>query len=160
MPTHRSLCIAAARWLLGRPGLDLACWELKYNRGFVDAIAVSTKRRTKNKKICIVEVKRTRSDLLQDLNKGKLLKYEKGSTHCYLAATIEALRLNTLNEKQCIEDLTSRGLPSHWGILVYSPDGNMLRSIRKVKKLRNAHKLTLQSIITRIGKSFMYKALA
>lgn len=56
-------------------------------------------------RVTVLEVKRTRSDLLSDLRKGKMQAYSRVATHCYVAATPEALAGGT------------PGLPEDWGIV-------------------------------------------
>lgn len=161
MNNHRDLCILTAKWLLERPGVDLTSWELKFNKGFVDAIGL-TSRGKRQKKLLIAEVKRTRADLLQDLRKGKMLKYEKGASHCYLAATPEALMLNKKSKSEVIADLTSKGLPKNWGVLILPPYGQDTKNIvvlRSPRKLREPHARTISTLIGKIARSFMWRIL-
>lgn len=143
--THRDLARGVARWLLNQSHTDAVCWELGGRQvegghlgggGQLDAVGLSTvahldKHRAMAKHrnsllpggrgkgpkpwIRAVEVKRTRPDLLQDLRAGKLLRYECQATHCYLAATAEALG------DDGPEQLTARGLPRTWGVLKLKP---------------------------------------
>lgn len=66
-------------------------------------------------RVSVIEVKRTRSDLLSDLRAGKMLAYERTGQACYLAATSEALKGATI--KAILADLTARGLPTYWGVV-------------------------------------------
>lgn len=153
--SHRELCLIVAKYFLSQPWCDIAGWELRYNRGFADVLAVG-----KDKvplKICVAEVKRTRGDLLADLNVGKLLRYERGTTHCYLAATPEALRLGKLTEDEVINDLTKLGLPQSWGILVIEND--KVRSIRSVTRIDPGNRIRLRSLIRKLARSNMYRSL-
>jgi hypothetical protein len=162
MNNHRDLCILTAKWLLDRPGVDLTSWELKFNRGFVDAIGLTSRGTKRTKKLLVAEVKRTRPDLLQDLRRGKLLKYEKGASHCYLAATPEALMLHKKTKKQIIDDLTSKGLPKYWGILVlppYGKDPKNINVLRRPRKLREPHARTLSTLVGKIARSFMWRII-
>lgn len=65
-------------------------------------------------RVVVVEVKRTRADLLADLREGKMLGYGANATHAYLAATPEALG--------ALEDLEARRLPTSWGVLELRPE--------------------------------------
>lgn len=154
--THRDLCIEVGRWFLGQPWCQLIGWELKYNYGFADVVALTLRDKDPNRRICVAEVKRTRSDLLQDLNKGKLLKYEQGTTHCYLAATSEALRLDKISEDACLADLTKLGLPKSWGVLVI---GQEVRSIRSARSINKPNSLRARALCKRIARSHMYRML-
>jgi len=157
MLTHRDLCRHATAWLLQQSWCDCACYELKFNKGFVDAVGIS-KPRAKSHRITAIEVKKTRGDLLQDINAGKYLKYEPGSTHCYLAATSEALMLHKRTETQVKEDLRKRGFPKHWGILVFGPRGG-IRCLRPATKHRNTTILRIRTLTRKMAKSLIYRAI-
>jgi hypothetical protein len=154
-PTHRDLCWIALSWLLQQQGLDLGCVEIEFSGGFVDALAVSTRKAKAPYRIAVAEVKRTRPDLLQDLRASKMLKYEKSSTHCYLAATPEAL--GNLQDKEALEDLALRGLPPHWGVLVIS--GKACRSIRRAQRHKTLTYRSVISVTRKIAVSYMYRTL-
>ncbi len=154
--THRDLCILVARYFIDQPWCSLTGWEITYNRGFADVIAISLKDKGLTQRICVAEVKRTRADLLCDLKKQKMLKYEKGSTHCYLAATPEALRLNKITEKECLEELTKLGLPNLWGVLVI---GAPIRCIRSPRKINDFNILRNRALTKSIARSHMYRIL-
>jgi hypothetical protein len=154
--THRNLCIEVGRWFIGQSWCQLTGWELKYNFGFADVVALTLRDKDPNRRIAVAEVKRTRSDLLQDLNKKKLLKYEKGTTHCYLAATPEALRLDKVSEQECLEDLTKLGLPKSWGVLVIDQG---VRSIRSAREINKPNLLRIKALTKRIARSHMYRML-
>lgn len=137
--SHRELCLSVAYWLRRQRWCDLVSWELAYNDGFVDVIGMSSPLKESKTKIVAVEVKRTKADLVQDLKKGKLLKYESNSTHCYLAATREALGIKYAKEAPtAIKHLVELGLPRHWGILLLPTKGRarpkVLRSSRQIGK--------------------------
>lgn len=152
--SHRDLCSVVLQWLLSQRSLDLGCIELKHSGGFVDTVALSTKKARVPYKICVAEVKRTRPDLLQDLQAKKMLKYERASTHCYLAATPEAL--GNQSDKDVIQDLTRRGLPPHWGLLVIH--GSTCRSIRPAQRHRTLHYPSVVSLTRKIARSLMYRS--
>jgi hypothetical protein len=153
--SHRDLCKLATEWLLKQSWCDVACYELKIGRGFADAIGVS-KDKAKSHRVTIVEVKRTRSDLLQDLRANKYLKYEQRSTHCYLAATAEAYGNKTDN--QILVDLKNRGVPDHWGLLRFGPRGG-ITCIRSAKAHRRTTATAVRSIVRKIARSLAYRAL-
>ena len=155
MLTHRDLCKIAANWLLAQSWCKLVAWEITYNRGFADAIGVSKCIRN-NTKIAVCEVKRTRADLLADLRKLKLLKYERGSTHCYLAITRECLGNNS--PKEFLADLGERGLPRHWGILLLpSTIGRLPTCVRRARRLRPANATRLRLLTEKIAVQHMYR---
>ena len=119
MFTHRDLCKITAAYAIKQYWCNLACWELRLNkRSVADVIALSTAKSNKHPRLAIYEVKRTRADLLQDLKARKILKYSQRATHCYLAATKEALGLDKKTTSQVLTDLKQKGLPLSWGIIV------------------------------------------
>jgi hypothetical protein len=130
-------------------------WEIKFGKSILDVVGVSTKGRI-DKRITIIEVKRTRSDLLADLKKGKLLKYEAQGTHCYLAATPEALRLDKLTATEVLQDLQDRGLPAHWGVLSIN-DSKTVHVVRSCKRHRPTPTATLQALVGKIGRASMWR---
>lgn len=141
--------------MLKQPWAQLVGWELTYNKGFADVIGCTINPRDEKKRICVAEVKRTRSDLLQDIKKKKLLKYEHGSTHCYLAGTREALNSEKLGVN-VLSDLDKLGLPKHWGILELTDEVKCLRPARQINKL-NLNRLS--ALIRRLARSHMYRCL-
>jgi Holliday junction resolvase-like predicted endonuclease len=157
--SHRTLCQIAAKWLL-KNGCDIVSWELAYNDGFVDAIGLSHPKKEKGK-IAAIEVKRTRSDLLADIGRGKFLKYEHGSTHCYIAGTPQALGWKKGEEKALLKDLTERGVPAYWGILLLPPHGwrkpKVLRPARSFGKIIPGLQVDLA---IRIASSFAHRLLS
>jgi VCBS repeat-containing protein len=89
-----------------------------------------------------------------------MLKYEQGASHCYLAATPEALGLKTDNNvDSTIADLQKRGLPKHWGILLLSTDGKYVTSIKNAQSKAQAHPATILALTAQIAKSFCYRVL-
>lgn len=144
MQTHRDLCHLVSTWLLSQQTIKYVCWELRLGRGVVDAIGVDPR----GKRIVVCECKRTRADLLADLRAGKMFKYESSSSHCYLAGTAEALGDDPLN------DLTARGLPSHWGVLLLNTSVTCIRSAKSHRKVQER---TVLKTIALIGKSHMWR---
>ena len=130
-------------------------------RGVYDVIGLTSKEYARVKKLVAIEVKRTRSDLLQDLRKRKMLKYEVRATHCYLAATPEALRLHKLSVTEVLSDLKTRGLPTHWGVLLLTDNPQkpikVLRGARKHKSIRTS---TIRTLTRKIACSFMYRVMS
>lgn len=157
--SHRKLCEIVAAWLLHNR-CDIVCWELAYNDGFVDAIGLTNPSKDKGK-IVAVEVKRTRSDLLADLGRKKFLKYENGSTHCYIAATPQALGYKKGEEKAVLKDLTERGVPPYWGVLLLPPHGwrkpKVLRPARLFGKITPGAQIELA---IQIASSFAHRLLS
>ena len=158
--SHRRLQEIVAIWLLKQSIYDICSWELSWNDGFVDAIGLTSPLKS-NGRITAIEVKRTRADLLADLNRKKLLKYEEGATHCYIAATKEALGITKdIDKKKAIEILTSIGLPKYWGILLLPTRGSaspiVLRTAKQFGKLIPNIQLELT---VRISQSFAHRIL-
>jgi len=153
--THRDLAIKATEWLLKQSWCDVACFELKVGRGFADAIGIS-KPRAKKARVTIVEVKRTRSDLLADLRAKKYMKYEPQSTHCYIAGTAEAYGNRT--RAQTLVDLKMREVPDHWGILEFGPRGG-ITCHRPAKAHRRTTSTRVKALTRKIAKSLIYRAL-
>jgi hypothetical protein len=158
--SHRRLCELVAKWTLKQNIYDICSWELQWNGGFVDVIALTSPLKP-NPRITSIEVKRTRSDLIADVTKGKLLKYEQGSTHCYLAGTKEAFGLDKQTTKEiAIKRLTELGVPPYWGLLLLPTKGSS-----KPKLLRTAKQFgkiipNLQLDLTiQIAKSFAHRIL-
>jgi hypothetical protein len=161
MNSHRDLCNLAAIWLLDQSNIQLVAVETKFYSGIADVLGITTKETSTNKDIVVIEVKRTRADLLQDLNKGKMLKYIKRSTKCYLAATSEALNLDKLTIQESIKDLESRGLPKDWGVLLLPSSGkDITRVLRNGRRRDQAKPASLRYLITKIALSYMYKYIA
>jgi hypothetical protein len=154
--THRELCIEVAKYFIETSWCQLMGWEISYNYGYADVVGITLRDKDPHKRIAVAEVKRTRADLLQDLNKGKLLKYEKGTSHCYLAATPEALRLDKVTEAACLEELTKLGLPKSWGVLVIDQG---VRSIRSARQINKVNLLRTRALTKRLARSHMYRML-
>lgn len=133
--THLELCVAVTAWALDQPWCDVATWEVSVGRaGIADVLAITDpwsearqKPKTRRPRVAIVEVKRTREDLRADLRARKMLGYAGVASHCYLAATLEALG-RTQDDAHGIaggwgpvlEDLAQLGLPSTWGVIALS----------------------------------------
>lgn len=158
MATHRELSKAVAAWMLSQPWCEVVCWELKYApRALVDVLALSSPR-AKELKVAVCEVKKTRSDLLQDLRAKKMLKYQKGATHCYLAATPEALCAEKKDRKAILADLSTRGLPSQWGVLLIR--GEEIQVLRNPTRLDTITVTRILTLTRKIAKSFCYRLLS
>lgn len=149
--THREICFLVSGWLLSQSNIQHVAYEMKYQRSVFDVIGLGTKSKI-DKRITIVEVKASRSDMLQDLKKGKLLKYEAQGTHCYLAATAEAYRTDKLNT---LEDLASRGLPNHWGVLLVSP--GYVQVLRSARRHRPTSMYQLNTLLSKVARRNMYQ---
>jgi len=158
MSTHRELSKAVAAWMLSQPWCELTCWELKYApRALVDVLAISSPK-AKELKIAVAEVKKTRADLLQDLRAKKMLKYEKGTTHCYLAATPEALAYGKKSKAEVLAELTSKGLPPRWGVLLVV--GDQIEVLRNPVRLSTTTSQRILGLTRKIAKSFCYRLLS
>lgn len=155
--SHRDICIAVAAWVLSQPHTGLVAWEIKLGRSILDVLGVSTKR-SNDPRITVCECKRTRSDLLSDLKKQKLLKYQTHGTHYYLAATPEALRLDKLSTSEVLGDLHDRLLPVHWGVLSVASDG-FIRVLRAAKRHRPTPGNSIVSLTKKMARQHMYNRL-
>jgi hypothetical protein len=116
-------------------------------------------------RVVAVEVKKTRSDLLQDLKKRKMLNYERVATECYLAATAEAFGGNVadlIDHPESLKlELAGKGLPDEWGIMLLVPDRFpgvvVLRRPKSLREFDDRHLLMWEG---RISRSTMYRALS
>lgn len=151
--SHRDLTLIVARWLMSNPAYDLVSTELKVKNSVFDVIAVNSNPSALNPRVTVVEVKRTRADLLADLRVRKMHKYEKIASHCYLAATKEALKYSST--KEILADLKKKGLPEKWGVFVIDTE----RCIRPAKQLKSINKTSIQFIVRKIAKSLCWKYL-
>lgn len=147
--THRRLCLITAAWLKKQKFIDHVAWEMSWNSGFVDAIGFSSYGKPNPRVVCI-EVKKSRGDLLADINSGKYMKYEEGASHCYLAGTPSSFSLKSLkvaDRLSVIRDLKSRGFPDSWGILLLPRSGyakpKLLRAAKILRTPLNVELLTI-----------------
>lgn len=117
-------------------------------------------------RVAVFEVKRTRSDLLGDLRRGKMLRYEVAATHCYLAVGPDVLRGDWYGGTWA-EQVTELGLPKHWGILSVKAwkgyrDGVMrvnATSVRPARRIRPTTAALVWPACTTIAKATSYKLL-
>jgi hypothetical protein len=124
--------------------------------------------------IRIAECKVTRADLLADLRAGKMLAYEQLATHCYLSLGPDLvawfakraktdLRNGKVWARHIREDLTDRGLPKHWGIVVVVPNGrggyDEPKTIRGARRIANRSPDLVRYIGWRMAKSTMARVL-
>jgi hypothetical protein len=152
--THRELTIKLVDWLLTRPGIDLAINEIAFGRGIADAIGISTRPKYRPFKVLAIEAKISRADLLQDLQKRKYLKYEKAASHCYIACQKDILRGSS--DEELVKDLSTKGLPNYWGILLVGKDIRVLRRSQRIKPISIA---TIRKLAIQIAKSYMWKTI-
>jgi hypothetical protein len=169
---HRQICHSVASWLLKQQAIQLVSWELALDVGVLDVIGITTKNKKYPTRVVVAEIKRSRADLLQDLKKKKMLKYEARATHCYLAVTADCLwtpselaagaHLSPTASTQALEFLASKGLPSYWGVLVPHPrtpdDWICMRPARATGT--RVTEATSAAIIKKIALSFMYRILS
>lgn len=151
MKTHRDLCKQVTAWFLKQTWCDLASFEISLGEGISDVIAVG---KAIDPKLAIAEVKRTRADLLQDLRNKKYLKYEKNSTHVYLACTKEAFKYTG---DDLFQDLENRGVPKKWGLLLITPCDIVV--LRKASAHRTMSRDVFQAAIRKIARSLSFKQL-
>lgn len=161
--SHRKLCHISGNYLNQTNVYDIVAIEVGIETGIADVLAISSKyKNINNPRITVAEIKRTRSDLLQDLNKQKLRKYEKNCTHLYLCATQEALLLAKNGFKECAVELEAKGLPSYWGIILLPSDRSSYfkpTCLRPAKQL-NKYNAEIANVLTyTIAKSLSNKML-
>lgn len=106
--SHFDLCLCGVRWAMNG-SWDVAAPEVHLDTAVADVLLVDANR------VGIIEVKRTRSDLLSDLRAKKMLKYTSRTTHLWLLLGPEI--------DISVAKLTELGLPTHWGILRASVGG-------------------------------------
>jgi len=159
--THRTLCHQIAKYLYGYYWCDIVGYEVAYNKGFADVLGITIRSRIARPRIVVVEVKRTRADLLQDLRKRKLLKYERNSTHCYLAGTAEALNTRQLRTNRAvIQDLRALGLPDNWGILhITKSSKNDCKVIRDAQPMSLPSPKRLEDLTIQINRSLLSRLI-
>jgi len=175
------MCKAMATWLLHRVKMDLVSYEVgmqvrgePYRCGWngrihyhwkgiqMDALGVKL---GEHDKICVVECKTSRSDLLADLRARKMHGYSQVATHCYLALNTEiwfdspaALRSRD-ERRKLVTWLAERGLPRYWGVVLVKPHGWMPESLRPVK----AHACLLpgegRRVLGAVGRNLSYRLL-
>ena len=124
-------------------------------------LALTSRWTRQDRRVVVCEVKRTRADLLADLRKKKMLKYEKGTSHTYLAATAEALFYNKWTKKEVLADLKKKGLPPTWGVLLL-PENNDPAGIvclRGAKKTWTPPKHRIAALNRKVARSYCYRAL-
>jgi hypothetical protein len=134
--THRDLSWAVCGWMLNASWCSAATIEIgTLKHGNADVMALG--KPDKAPKFVIGEVKRYRSDLLADLRAGKMLKYGKLASHCYLALCNDCMAGESAG---IIGELTRLGLPERWGVLWVSETrtgGLHVSSLRTAKKLQS-----------------------
>lgn len=133
---------------------------MAWNNGFVDAIGF-TSPNSKNPRVVCIEVKKSRSDLLADVNAFKYMKYEYGASHCYLAGTLAAFGVKAQADMPlAIADLKKRGFPDHWGILLLPRSGyRKPKLIRAARSMRAPLQSELQSLCLKALNALAHKGL-
>lgn len=120
-------------------------------------------------RVGVVEVKRTREDLLQDLRAGKLLRYEPYASQTWLAGTSAALRLEGRTAEEVLEELGERGLPATWGVLLLPttktrngllPSGTSVTSLRGARHRRDVPEPELRLRTVEVARSLSYRTLS
>lgn len=199
-PTHRDLARAATEWLLSQRWCESACFELGWTGGVLDAVGCtgpstdekyrvamerwgrwnrsaaryghSTRERPRPVKhrLQVVEVKRTRADLMGDLRRGKMLGYEARSTHCVLACWegcfpgCEGI-WSPAGRKAMLADLAAMGLPARWGVLAfYQPryGGTVplaVAGLRRPTRLRDCTRADREALLEAMARSYAYRVL-
>jgi len=123
----------------------------------------------KRPRVTILEVKRTRSDLLADLRARKMLGYEPLASECYLACTPPCLGLPKLNPTKesraaALADLEALGLPGSWGVMLlperpphWQGHATVIRPPRRLREVPD-HEVRMWAY--RIGRSLAWRAAA
>lgn len=149
---HRELCREASRWLLDQTRIDLVSFEIGWKNSVFDAVGITLpNKNVVEPRICIIEVKRTRTDLLADLRAKKMLKYEPHASHCYLALGPD---FNT----SILQELPALGLPPHWGVILFQ--GSEFKSIRAARSIRKVTQSELSTLTKKIALSYMHRVLS
>lgn len=149
---HRDLCREAARWLLDQSRIDLVSFEIGWKNSVFDAMGITLpSKNIVDPRICVIEVKRTRTDLLADLRVKKMLKYEPHASHCYLALGPEF-------DKSILKELPTLGLPAHWGVILFQ--GSEFKSIRAAHSIRKVTQSELTTLTKKIALSYMHRILS
>ena len=131
---------------------------MRHVGGVMDVVGLTSKPKARQKKLVVIEVKRTRADLLADLKRKKMLRYERRSTHCYLAGTVEAFRADKLSSREIREDLKKRGLPVHWGLLLIDSNG-AIESMRGARRHKHVQQRSLNALTRKVARSYMYRIM-
>jgi len=121
--------------------------------GIADVMALG--RPDKAPKLAIIEVKRTRADLLADLRAGKMLKYAGIASHCYLLVHGDCMQAKA--EVDVVAELDELGLPPEWGILRVRMGGHAPRSLRGAKKLQGVSRQLVEVYTRTFARSLAWK---
>lgn len=135
--THFDLCVEVTRWAVHCSWCDGAAPEVNLDARVVcDVLAYGFEPES----VRIVEVKRTRADLLADLRVAKMTtKYPPRCNYAYLALGPELAppRLKRAERQAILAELGDLGLPPTWGVLRVAPGTERgcesLRSARRVE---------------------------
>lgn len=172
--THDDLCLHGLGWATSQSWTRLAAHEVALDvprwwylerlrpgrrvraRGRADVIAVGQDR------IAIIEVKRTRADLLSDLRSGKMIDCYGWATHCYLL-------LGPAVADTSRDELTELGLPRSWGVLRvrhertvdprFGRESDGVRSTRSARRQRDVRDGELEKLGQAIGRSLSWRVL-
>lgn len=137
-----------------------AAWRLAHDRwiaagcqGEPPAVAPGTSPvpmsdRLGRPRIVVVEVKRTRRDLLADLRAGKMLRCQLDGSACYLMLDAEIA--------MPLEELAALGLPEFWGVLAFH-DAPLV--VRRAKLHREVTVGQVRMWTYRIGRSLSYRVV-
>ena len=125
--------------------------------GQLDVIGFS-RPQSPRPRVCIAEIKVSRSDLLADLRKRKMLRYESQATHCYLAVTAAVVGRRTLDD--LLAELPRLGLPVQWGLLDIRGQHDV-RSVSAARPLRarglDVTDERLRELAWRVARSCSYR---
>jgi len=163
---HRNYCKLAASYMRKQPWCDCVTYEMRYGRrGVVDAIGIRSNKTgrspaTAKRRIQAVEVKVSRSDLLQDLRNKKMLKYEKGSSHCVLAIHPDCFAQGA-TKKDMLAELTKLGLPKYWGVwlLPRRLNVNAVSPLRRATALLSISEARSNYILIRMARSLSARVM-
>lgn len=119
-------------------------------------------------RVVVVEVKRTRSDLLADLRVGKLRRYESAATHCYLLIAGPCVGLSWMpwwpeeEQGRALHVLAADGLPDAWGVLgaVQGRQGVRVERLRAPGRIREAEPWEVQAWADRMLRSMSHRILS
>lgn len=150
---HFDLCIDVLRWAVRQGWCDVAAPEVDLDGAVADVLALG------DGQIRIIEVKRTRADLLADLRARKMVrKYPPRSTHCALALGPDVI--DGRSSREVLAELEALGLPASWGVLRICPGKSWgADSIRAVRRHGDQPEGRHRAMARALGRSLVWRVV-